>query len=105
MTDDEWLETFCGEVLARLKYTVAFKHDAIIYRKTRDKIHALKTGTKVALAQSKAKVVGPFFLLFARFLNTDHPSRWKPCGPCQGTGQSGDKSKCGFCNGHAFSIK
>lgn len=105
MSDDEWIEHSCGEVMARLKYKAAFISDAILYRRTREHMHKLKTGTKKALAQSKAKLVGPFFLLFAKFVNCDHPSRWKPCGPCGGSGQSGDKSKCGFCNGHAYSIK
>jgi ParB family chromosome partitioning protein len=105
MSDDEWLEHFCGDVLARLKYKAAFVSDALLYRKTRDALHKLKTGTKTALSQSKAKVVGPFFLIFAKLVNTDHPSRWNPCGKCGGSGQSGDKAKCGFCNGHAYSTK
>jgi hypothetical protein len=105
MGDDEWLETYCGEVLARLKYKEAYRRDALLYRKIRDHTATFRSKTKAALSQSKVQVVGPFFLLVARFVNCDHPKVWNPCGPCGGTGQSGDKSKCGFCNGHAYALK
>ncbi len=105
MTDAEWLETYCGELLARLKFQVIFKRDALIYRHSADLRHRLKAGTKKILSQSKAQLVGPFFLRLTKLINTDHPKNWLPCGPCGGTGMSGDNSKCGYCNGHAYGLK
>jgi hypothetical protein len=105
MTDEEWLETYCGEVLARLKYTAVYKRDAILYRKTRDARERFRNATKADLSQSKIQPTGPFFWALARVVNIDHPRNWLPCGPCGGTGMSGDVGKCGNCYGHAYVVK
>lgn len=105
MTDDEWLETYCGEILSKLKYQAIFKKDAILYRQSSDLRHKFKAGMKKLLAQGKSQTVGGFYLLLARLVNTDHPKNWLHCGPCGGTGMSGDNSKCGYCNGHAYSTR
>ena len=105
MTDEEWLETYCGDVLAKLKFQVNYKKDAILYRHTSDARHKFRMAMKKPLAQGKSQQVGPFFLLLAKLVNTDHPKNWLHCGPCGGTGMSGDDSKCGYCNGHAYSTR
>lgn len=104
MTDEEWLEHFCGEVLARLKHTAVFKRDALLYRAIRDHRHTFRKATKKAMAQSKVGLTGPFHYAVSRALNIDHPSRWSPCGPCGGTGQSGDRGRCGYCYGNAYTV-
>lgn len=105
MTDETWLDTYCGEVLARLKYTAPFKRDAILYRQTRDARHKFRGALKKPLAQSKIQIVGPFYRLLAKTVNVDHPSRWLPCGPCGGSGMDGNKSKCHNCRGDAYVVK
>ena len=102
MTDEDWLETYCGEVLAQLKYQAAFKRDATLYRHTRDARQKFRAASKKPLAQSHIQVVGPFFLLYSKFVNVDHPSRWMKCGPCNGTGQDQQSGKCDRCHGHAI---
>jgi hypothetical protein len=103
MSDDEWLETYCGEVLARLKYQEYRVRAATRSCTARSATtpHKFRSKTKKALSQSKVQVVGPFFLLVAKFVNTDHPKRSgnMPCGPCGGTGQSGDKSSAASATG------
>lgn len=105
LDDDEWLDTYCGEVLDRLKYPVAYRADALLYRRIQDARQKFKNATKRFLKQSKAPVAGEYHFLVCRFLNVDHPSAWLPCGPCGGSGMSGDKSTCGFCHGRAYSVK
>jgi ParB family chromosome partitioning protein len=105
LDDDEWLDTYCGEVLDRLKYQVTYRKDAILFRQTQEMRQKLRNAAKRFLKQSRAQNIGPFHHRFTYFLNVDHPSSWLPCGPCGGTGMSGDKAKCGFCHGHAYTVK
>ena len=104
-SDEEWLDYCCGEVMARLKSTAAFKRDALLYRRTSEERARLWAGTKKALAEAKGQQVGPFFMLLSRLVNIDHPKNWLHCGPCEGTGASGDGSKCGYCYGHGYSTR
>ena len=105
LTDEEWLESICGDVLAKLKFQTNYKRDALLYRHTADIRHKFKMSMKNHLAQGKIQPAGPFFLLLTKQINTDHPKNWQHCGPCGGTGMNGDISKCGSCNGHAYYIK
>jgi hypothetical protein len=105
MTDAEWLEHFCGEVLPRLKYTAVYKKDALLYRATRDHRQTFRNATKKALSQSKVGLTGPYHYALSRAVNIDHPSRWSPCGPCGGTGQSPKLGPCGHCHGNAYHVK
>ena len=105
LSDEEWLEAYCSEILAKLKYKAIFKKDAILYRHSSDLRHKLRAGSKKLLAQGKGQLVGPFFLLYARFINTDHPRSWLHCGPCGGTGMSGDGSRCSYCYGNGYSTR
>lgn len=104
LSDDEWLETYCGEVLARLKYQAVYRKAALLYRHIREAVAMFRGKTKKALAQSKTQLYDPYHRVVAAVVNVDHPKHWTPCGPCGGAGMSGNKSKCGFCHGHAFSL-
>jgi hypothetical protein len=105
LDDDEWLETYCGEVLARLKFQATYRKDALLYRHSQEMRQKLRNASKKLLKQSRSQNVGPFYHRFTYFLNVNHPSTWSPCGPCGGSGMTGDMSKCGTCNGHAYLIK
>ena len=105
MTDEEWLESYCSEILAKLKYQAIFKKDALLWRTISDGRHKFRAATKKALSQSRGQLVGPYFLLTTKLVNTDHPRSWLHCGPCGGTGMSGDASRCGYCYGHGYSTR
>ena len=105
MTGDEWLDRYCGEVLAKLVHKAHYKADALLWRAIRDARDDFRSRTKKALSQSKVGVKGPFHYLVSRFVNVAHPSTWLPCGPCSGSGNSGDRSQCPSCRGNAFAYR
>jgi ParB family chromosome partitioning protein len=102
LSDDQWLQKFCGKVLARLKYTHAYRRDAILYRHTREARATLRNKAKKPLALSKTRPNGAFARLMIHFLYVDHPCHWLACAACQGTGMIGDQGKCRDCKGDAF---
>jgi hypothetical protein len=75
-------------VLARLKYTAAFKKDANLYRKSLEIRRKFSGAMKNLLAQSKVRTTGPLYRLLAKTVNVDHPTNWLPCGPWGGSGMT-----------------
>jgi ParB/Sulfiredoxin domain len=104
-SDEDWLEKFCPEALARLPYQVAFRRDALIWRKCRPAITEFRNKTRKSLAQSRGYHTGPFQYRAINLVNVLHPDEWPRCGPCGGTGQAGNISQCPNCHGAGFSIK
>jgi ParB family chromosome partitioning protein len=103
MTDDEWIETYCGDLLGKLKYQAIYRRDAVLYRETSQARARFKADTKKALARSKGQLVGPLYLNITKLVNMDHPKNWKFCGPCGGSGKNpATDEKCGACRGQAF---
>jgi hypothetical protein len=105
MTDEEWLEAYCGEFLGKLKFTMDFRRDANLWRATRQARAKFKADIKRDLKQSKAVQTGPFAGMIGRVVNVAHPNDWQVCGPCGGSGQAGATSKCPTCNGHGYKVK
>ena len=53
MTDDEWLTTHCKKLLEALPFKLAYKRDAILYRRLSEILPKFRTSTKKALAEAK----------------------------------------------------
>jgi hypothetical protein len=104
MTDDEWLETQCGDVLAQLKHKDVYRNDALLWRHTQEMRRTLRNQSKNLLARGKHQLTGSFHYHFTRFLDIDHPKAWRICALCQGTGKSGDGEKCDSCYGNGYSL-
>ncbi len=104
MDDDEWLEHYCKDALARLSYQVTFRKDAIIWRQTSPHLGKLRKKTKKALARSKSYKPGPFHYRLASLLDVLHPNDWPKCAPCNGTANLGSTSQCSKCHGTGFSV-
>jgi hypothetical protein len=104
MTDADWARFQCDALLDRVVNKDALINDAILYRLTRDIRQKIRTASIELLEQSKGKAVGPFFFLYRKFVNIDHPKSWLWCGPCQGTGKSSGGEKCNYCRGHGYSL-
>jgi ParB-like chromosome segregation protein Spo0J len=102
LSDDEWLLRFCGKVMGTLKFTLAYRRDALLYRAIRETRAKLRNVAKKPLGLSRFHHNGSFARLLIHFLYVDHPSNWLACAQCQGTGYDGNKSKCGACHGDAF---
>lgn len=108
MTDDQWLETHCSKILAVLPYKVAFRNDAILYRRIAEKIIGFRTGTKKALAElKKPGANGAFFSNVFRIVRTSHPMNWLLCAGCSGTGHVKDAptEQCKKCFGGGYQVK
>jgi ParB family chromosome partitioning protein len=102
LSDDDWLKQICGKVLAGLKFTHAYRRDALLYRHTREARAKLRNVARKPLGLSRVKNNGGFARLMIHFLFVDHPANWLVCAECRGTGMHGDKGKCGACKGDAF---
>lgn len=108
LTDDEWLETYCGKILAALPFKTAFRRDAILYRRSLDKIVSLRTGTKKALAEAKKPGEnGAFFANLFRLVRASHPMNWLVCDGCNGNGHVADDKtrQCSKCLGGGYKLK
>ena len=88
LSDGEWLEDECGEVLVRLKYQDVFKRDALLYRQTSDARQGFVASVKRAMKHVAGRRLGSFCRRVYGMANVDHPRNWLPCGPCGGTGRT-----------------
>jgi hypothetical protein len=106
MTDEEWLEFYCGDLLHRLTYQIAYKRDALLYRHTNAARGKFRAVAKPKLAQSKTQVRGGrFSLLLSQICNVAHPKHWLICGKCGGKGIIGVEGQCQTCYGAGFLTK
>ncbi len=76
LTDDEWLGRFCGDLLAKLKYKLTFRRDAILYRRLIEARAAYRGVAKRHLASSKGQVNGAFARHLIVHVGIDHPCNW-----------------------------
>jgi ParB-like nuclease domain len=112
MTDEEWLTTHCKKLLDALAHKVAFKRDAILYRRTIEHIAKFRTSTKKALAEAKKPGEnGLFFSSFVKMVRAAHPMQWFICDKCNGkafvpvAAEGGEIKNCGKCLGGGYIVK
>jgi hypothetical protein len=102
LTDEEWLTTFCGGLMAHLKRPDRFKADAILYRRTRRGLAQLKKAHGKDIAEAKGKA-GLFWAAVSKLIHLKHPNDWMACGTCGTTGVQGDKP-CSQCLGTGYKL-
>jgi ParB family chromosome partitioning protein len=101
--DDEWLSTYCKDVWGLIKKKSAFKRDALLYRHTYEARKKAQNAIKKALQACGGDGISPYYNVLYRFAFTKHPSEWKVCGTCSGTGKDKETGKeCNTCKGSAF---
>jgi ParB-like chromosome segregation protein Spo0J len=103
LTDDEWLTKICGKIWSELKKKSQFKRDALLYRRTEELRTRFQKGVKKLLQESKSDGLSPYYNILYRAAFTRHPSLWKICGSCAGTGKDKETGEnCKECRGAAF---
>jgi hypothetical protein len=111
LSDEEWLSTYCGTILANLKHKVAFKADAILYRRTSEALTRFRTSIKKAVEEAKSPAGhnGSWYANTYRLIKASHPQHWLVCSSCTGTGkdtaQDKDSEVCPKCFGAAYKMK
>jgi ParB/RepB/Spo0J family partition protein len=111
MTDEEWVNFHCKEVVGLLEDPTAFVAHAVLYRHIRDARQAFKAKAKGIMAETKkaaGDIYGGLYGVVNRVLTVAHPSKWLRCGSCNGTGivtQGNKQSRCKECAGNAFVVK
>jgi hypothetical protein len=115
LTDDEWLDTNCKQMLHLLRKKGPFRKDAILYRRIFKSLVSFRGSSKKALAEAKGRGEGngPFFYTILRAVRASHPGQWHICAACNGTGQvsvpgevgSRAKKQCSECFGSAYRLR
>lgn len=106
LKDMDWLDKFCGEVVAKIESPSMFKINALAWRKIRPGLAQIQKDlanlTKSVRGQSTP---GPIFALVSNLAAVQHPSEWHPCGKCGGAGTVNNRGKCDICKGNGFMLK
>jgi ParB/RepB/Spo0J family partition protein len=114
LTDDEWLDTNCKQMLHLLRKKGPFRKDAILYRRIFKCLVSFRGNTKKALAEAKGRAEGngPFYYTILRAVRASHPGQWHLCAACDGTGQVSKakdgktvKEQCPTCFGAAYRLR
>ena len=117
LTDEEWLNENCANILRLLKHKSAFKADAIMYRRAGDKLIKFRGAMKKIVAEGKRSTGnGGFHGAMSRLIRASHPCDWQLCHKCRGTGtveaEPGEKlpggnthKQCDLCFGAAYRLK
>ena len=116
LTDEEWLNENCANMLKLLRHRSAYKADAILYRRIQHVLIEFRGDTRKAMAEAKRTTGnGGFFGALSRLIRASHPSEWQVCGQCKGTGtmptEQGDVAggathkQCDMCFGAAYRLK
>ena len=109
LTDDEWLETHCGKILSVLPFKIAFKRDAILYRRASEKDNLAKFRTTMKKAIAEAKKPGEngrCYHYFYSITRMSHPMHWLICDGCYGHGHVPDNKteSCKKCYGAGYTV-
>jgi len=105
MSNDDWINTYCHDLVGKLKDPTRYREDAILYRIAKEPRHALRTCKPIQLAVKSHKATrnGALFRMVIKFYKMSHPRDWLLCSDCSGTGSSGPKV-CGACFGDGYKI-
>jgi hypothetical protein len=104
LTNDEWLQLYCGDVISRLADPSNYKTDAILYREIRDHRIAFRGHTTIKEAWKRGKNGGPFARIVGKFMRASHPCDWLICGTCNGTGKVAERD-CEECWSYGYRVK
>lgn len=109
MTNEEWTEFHCVEILKLLPDPTAFRGHAALYRAIRDDRQTFKAKTKKPIAEAKAAgLYGGICSLTSRIVNLSHPKHWLLCGSCKGEGitvEGDSRRNCRECSSNGFVVK
>jgi len=106
LSDDQWLETYCGDKIKLLKDPAKYKVDALLFRwvlEARTTFRG-KVKTKAKLVKAN-KVYGLFFGVLNRLIAVSHPKDWPLCGSCVGKGHDDAGQSCKTCYGGGYQLK
>ena len=105
LSDEEWLNTYCGEKLSLLGHPEKFRADAILYRHTTDLRAKFRSRIKSHLKETAdAGVKGPLWGSISRLIGLSHPKDFHNCPECGGAGEV-NGAVCRKCNGAGYILK
>jgi hypothetical protein len=111
LPDEEWLRTYCGDIMTNLKHKAAFKNDALLYRRAQEKLAHFRGSMKKLVAEAKSREGhnGAFYATLYRLVKASHPQHWLICATCVGTGKDTAPGKvnevCPKCFGAAYKMR
>jgi hypothetical protein len=104
LTDEEWIDQECVQILSGLKHQVAFRKDATIYRQSLEIRRKFEKAMKPILDASNAKIHKcGFYRAIMTVVTVEHPKHWLICGKCNGTGMY-QGFQCMKCLGTAYVV-
>ena len=106
LSDGDWLVKYCGTIRPKLTNLKAFDTSALLYRRSRLHLKALKVSTDRDMRNARLeKANDPLTYLMTMLTTLRHPDEWLVCGICSGTGSDGNGSGCRTCNGAGFKMQ
>jgi hypothetical protein len=109
VSDEEWLDSFPIRDSLTVNTRRVFDVAALSYRHLEEGLQEFRSKhLRPAAAVAEAILagdVGPYLIRFQWAARTRHPSQWKLCDSCKGTGQlTKSKGQCLDCKGNAFHL-
>lgn len=106
-SDDDWLELFPIRDSLTVNTRRVFDASALGYRRIEKGLEEFRIKwLRPACEKAEAVLhgdVGPYLVRFQWAARTRHPSQWKACVGCKGTGQlAKNKGPCNDCKGNGF---
>ena len=103
LTDEEWLDRWCGEFRKLIEDPSRFDRDALRWRHDRDNRGGHRGKATPLLKKARKVGYSPYAYLVAKVLFICHPADWFRCEDCWGKNLT--HSGCTRCNGNGYIIR
>ncbi len=106
LTEEDWLETNCGERIKLLGNAEGYEADALLYRETIEARAKFRLAVEAAMERRRA--AGPVGFLWEainRIISLAHPREWPVCAKCAGKGKAENGRTCKNCEGAGFELQ
>ena len=102
LLDDARVDIYCATTLARIQDTTAFRHAAVLYRRTRECRAGFRAKIPKVVEQAHAEGRTPYSWSLRRFMFMSHPDAWYTCAECRGMNK--DYPNCPRCKRVGFEL-
>ena len=82
LSDEDWLERYCGEFRQNLQDATRYDRDAILYRHSRKDRSAVASHHKKEAIKARQRGFHPFAQALLRVFYVEHPIEWCYCFEC-----------------------
>ncbi len=103
LSDEEWLLAECGTKLRQFQDPTAFRHDAIMWRRSKSERVALRAKALKLSHHTNEDKPSLVVALIIRLSSLAHPCDWSLCGTCLGLNT--DYAACATCGGYGYTMK